>query len=136
MSTPPPKHRRIADKRYRLTADSLREIRRALAKETDRVSDDLEWNWEGGVEGAPKTLRPAHLLNALATWFMGRSTEERTAILKEGLTLYIARLDGDPAAPFGSVDRGDAKVHGTGGYMPQPGGNAPKPKRRDLAAEA
>ena len=126
--------RRIADKRYRLTADSLKELRRGLTRETDRIID-LGWDWEGGIEGAPKTLRPAHLMNALATWFLGRSLDERTAILQEGLTLYIRRLDGDPAAQFESIDRGPAKVRGAGGYSSQDGGNAPNPKGSNFKAK-
>jgi hypothetical protein len=110
------RERRKADKSYRITADSLREIRRGMTKETDRLSDDLGMDWEGGVEGATKTLKPAHLINALATWFLGRPEAERTAILQEGLALYIARLDGLTAAPFASIPRGEPRVKGTRGY--------------------
>lgn len=129
--------RRIAHKNYRLTADSLREIRRGLQKETDRVSDDLEWDWEGGVENAPKTLRPAHLINGLLTWFLGLPEATRTAILRDGLDLYIGRLDGDPAAPFRTLVTGrDAQMRGLGGIIhPKKPGDSAKPKREDSGTD-
>lgn len=125
--------RRKGTKNFRVSVDSIREVKRGLAKLTDHVKDDLDWEWEGANEGEPRVLRPMHLANALFTWFLGLPEPAKLAVMREGLKLYVERLDGDPAAPFVSPVVREIRARGVGGYVIDDGsGEPPKPKGKDL----
>lgn len=127
--------RRRGHKDFRISVDSIREIKLGLKKLTNHVSDDLGWEWEGANGGEPKVLRPMHIANALFTWFLGLPEPAKTAVMRNGLKLYVERLDGDPAAPFASPAVREIRARGVGGYViDDRNGEPPKSKGKDLSA--
>jgi hypothetical protein len=134
MNTTPDRKRRIGLPRYRLAADGIQEVKRAMDKKTEHLVDDLEMQWEGAEPGARRTLMTAHLLNGIFTWFLGLPDADQDDILLHGIAAYIRRLEGDPKAPFESIPVRSAKARGIGGRISD-SDQPPKPKRKDLGPE-
>lgn len=128
--------RRIGSADYRISVDSIQELKRGIEADTDHFVDDLKKEWEGGEPDARRTLMPGHLMNGLLTWFLGLPQGVRDDILIEGLELYINRLDGDPKSSFVAPAWKMAKTRGAGGYARGNAGDTPKPKGKDVGADA
>lgn len=129
------RERRQGNAAYRLATDTIVELKRGMDQERTRLIDELGMRWEGADEGMRSTLMTAHLLAGLCTWFLGLPEAVRNEILKEGLALYVARLDGDPKAPFQSPRWKDAKLRGVGGYTSGNTGYTAQSKRAHLAVD-
>jgi hypothetical protein len=133
---PKERERRQGSSSYRLSVDTIREVKRGMDAETNRLVDDLGMKWEGADPGMRSTLMPGHLMAGLFTWFLGLPELQRNEILKEGLDLYVKRLDGDPKAPFSAPLRKDAKLRGAGGYTAENTGDTPKPKGKHFGPDS
>ena len=138
MSTTPSekKKRRQGRKAYRLSADGIQEIKRGMEGEKNRLIDEFGMKWEGAEPKMRNVLNVAHIMNGLMTWFLGFPQSVRDEILKEGLELYIKRLDGNSKAPFIMPAWKMAKTRGAGGYAGDNGGNSPKSKGKNLGTDA
>lgn len=90
---------------YKIQADSLRGLRRALRNEAERLSD-LGLTYEN------RPIRPGPVLNAIVSWFLAQPEAERQRMTQEGLADFLTWREKEGSNP-GVMQRSDEKTPGT-----------------------
>jgi hypothetical protein len=91
---------REVDRRFKVQAESLPEIKRGLRNEAERLSDE-------GVRFQGHVVWPGNLLNAVLCWFLDLGPAERERIAAVGMRAFEEHLASDQPAPFGRSAGGD-----------------------------